>query len=726
MVITEIYDKINKFIDDHVKNYVLQEKFKETNKQYKNIFLSDISERIHLIKAPTGTGKTFISYLWALYLEKYNIIDSFAFLTSEYENGVETIRNIHSKFNLDSLGFTEPIYLQGKSRSCGLINVKNIGKTNLTRGRLLENGHPIKMLCDKKIGKKKIGVKDDRKRCKANCIYFDYIFAIIKGRSFITVQHQLNNLMPFIVRRFLKKHRFLIIIDEEFENGIKFGKIKYEGKNRGRGVITLECLSAHINIINIMIKERDVWLKYKLDKPIKSIKSKTIQNLYYYVEFLQSIKEFFKILKRGLQNKKINYNNLINNTINLSTLLESKDFFTSLRYKIGKLIVKNQLPIFKSIFPDISFWIKNFNFQHVIQKDIDRKENWIERIENWIRNSFILSKNSDYISLLFYNINSLNTLINKESNEKKIFKILINDATGDVKTLNNIIINNDIIEHNNDKFNYENINFIQLLVVQRGNKRRNNSKNKIKYAEYPKSSLVHRISLNKLIEDLTSIQNKFQNDKILVVDRNIRANEFKFKTKRNLKQMIEDLNENYIFDDYPLKGTNRYEALKILVIFGTPKLPPSVSKRQSVLLGFEDPELYSEIYSRKSIKQAFGRITRGIEEKWVILLTGIDLEFDKNINIKKCYGHDELKNFENLSDIDLLSPKMRFIKTINFETEYNFEALFEVYNKNNPEDQVKKIRMYSILKELEQLEILFSHKILTKKPGAKPIIWIKH
>ena len=359
-----------------------------------------------------------------------------------------------------------------------------------------------------------------------------------------------------------------------------------------------------------------------MNKVIRDLNGTADENYIYFV------KEFKKLLETFIQSMfkhltELNYS-IIGDI--LDNIDDSKGtdnaYLEKLNDQAFKYIKNGKIAPFKFIFGGICNFIDNY--EELLSSNY-------EDIDNWMRASFYKKQNNYEITFLYYDKCKLSGLFNRDN----LTKLIINDATANKVELGYLIGDKEpVIEHNED-WMYENCEFHQL------NKRINSKKDRM-YAHYPKTSFKFEKTFFYLMGDLKAILERHKNEQVLVVARDIKGKNIKFNGGIDLSDYIYTLGyNNVIFEDYPLKGTNAYSDVNVVVILGRPELPASVIKRQSTLIGMEHDD-YRKIYSTRSMIQAIGRILRGINRKYVYILTGFDLELNRPIKSYK--SHTDLKN----------------------------------------------------------------------------------
>lgn len=590
--------KIHKYIDRYISKQdasnVEKERWKVLNKNLKNIFLSP--EFIHLLKHCTGSGKTTNTMLWSKMLSLVSPdIDGFVVLSTEYENGTYDIKNTMNQHG-EKIKF---VLFEGKNRLCLCKNIK-LGSSDITLGELMKYGIPINRYC-----KEECDVCDD-------CVYKKNCNELLKKKeeggikTWIGVSHQLNNFLPLFLQ---KSKNIILILDEEFSDSIKVSD-KYRFKE---------------------LKDNKEFLELLIETN-KNTENKD------YVEFLKHLLTFIQLLLHSLHREtdkyELDYEEIENVLFDLSIYdIDFSKLTKQIDDNLFELIKEDKIKPFKCIHRRICNYIENYYAEQ------NKYEHDMDHINEWIKMSFYKKRDKFYISFLYYDKVSLSRIFANE----KISKIIIADATGNESLYESIYDTIPIITHNEDWI-YDNSIIHQLKKVFTSKGR--------KYAQYPKSSISnYKSTFLKMSNIIKQISKVHKNDKILVVSRDILPKDFSFGHPIKLSSHIKYINSNISFEDYPLKGTNKYKDYNVCIILGTPDLPNLVIKRQSILLGINEKD-YRIMYSVNLIKQAMGRIMRGNEKKYFYIITGVDV----GIPIKRTY-----KSFSNfIESID--TTKFNLIK----------------------------------------------------------------
>jgi len=598
--ITYLNERFIEFFENQDKPKKLIDRWKFISNQYFEFFVNS-DNTLCLNTASTGSGKTTISMMWCdALVQLLDKVDGYVILTTEYENGVENLKAL-----LDyTLYKNEAVIFEGKSRLCQYKH-KVINKRGDKIEDVMNNQISISSYCNRKV---------KGQECKQTCQYFENCRTIFKDKNeggiknVWTVSHQINRILPVFLDTLVDN--CIIFIDENFFDAIK--------SHRSR--ITLNLLENHKRAIKKIIDE---YKQYPTTNPKR-------------MESLKYLQELIDVLAMGVIKKRVNYNKLFITLVKLVNFNHSS-LAENISRKMFSYIKEEKLESFYLLFNLIDNFLNNFGFKifsHYYNTPLlDVKDEIIE----WLKSVVYVKryKTKDHItydaeSMLFFDFFSVKMLYNHE----KVWKIIINDATGEPEQIKRIfnIDNLDIYKENWDK--YDNVNFVQLCMKY------NN-----KLAEYPKTSLTHQRTFSNLIEHIKSIQERYKDEKILVVSREIKHFEFDFETNLKLSEHVDSLGENIYFDDYPLSATNQYNKFNICIILGRPRLNRPIIKRESTLLNVNE-EYYDNLYSRSHIKQAFGRILRNVDEKWIFLITGYDALYGEElVKVTKIEGHKDFKKF---------------------------------------------------------------------------------
>jgi len=590
---TYVKKEINKIPFTETESH-LKKRYLKLNEEYKKAYLSP--KRIHLFRTCTGSGKTVTSIMWAKYLSKLcQKIEGFVVLSAEYEHGTNEVEKIIVKHGTK----VDYVYFKGKNKLCSQLNTV-INKNGTTIGEIMKNGISTKKYCDDEC-------------CDYNCCEYQgncktVIAPIELGgvKNWIGVQHQMRAFLPIYTYHV---GDIILIIDESFNDAIKEHFI-YNSDILQKNLIFLEIIQK---------------LEENQNKDFK--------------EFLTKLKALLNHLLEPLlkPSKEIDYITVVDILDELDTL--NNGYIELINQKAFKMIKQGKSKPFKFIFSDLENFIDNYLIQ------IEKSEDGIGL--GWIKSTFYKKnyrkkeekQNNFQITFLYYDIWRLGILFNKEN----LFKIIINDATADQESLS--YITPEPVEEHYENWMYENCEFHQLRKPYSSPKNPS-----VKHALYPKKSFLYKPTFDQLMRNLEAILKKHKNEPVLIIAREIDGNDKFFKHVAgglNLSTYIKTLGHPYvIFEEYPLKATNEYSNVNVLVILMKPELPPAVVKRQAISLGMI-PEVYRMLYSRTEIIQGIGRIFRGNEHKTIYIFPAVDLpQFDKS-KFRFYKSHTDLRNYLN-------------------------------------------------------------------------------
>lgn len=590
-LINKVYENIRIDQENTKVDRKLKENWHEVNKIFRDVFLS--KEIAHVLRLPTGTGKTANITQWIQYIAYYTLgfktegIDGIVLLAQEYENGINELERQIEKFNKFGL---KHIKLEGKSRICKMKNdplVKTALEANLA----------LNYMCNK-----------DNGSCKVDCELYQKYTELFKGGFLVSVHHQLNKFLPIFLQ---KLNKIILIIDENFETAIK-----------SYFTIGLDDLSRNIEFLERVLKKK---VKYRtiVVKTTKKRKGFTykreIKNIFFHKENVELLFEFLSLLYKGIT-KELDYEEL-------ETFIEILDFLDATistlnnegwhEFETGEV-----KPFSKFLFYELNSFIKNYQFQ---------KRTNPKNLKTWLEKAIMRMRNKEsgkyYLSFMFFDLAGIYDLIK----QGKIDKIIINDATANIPILEKIL-GLQIVDHYKGLYSNE-IEIHQLKQEIKGIKG--------DYAKYPKSSINRPSTLKLLYGDVKASINAFSEmEEYLFVSRKMDLNHYRM----SLKQYITPISTKFKYEDYPLNSTNKYENCNLVLIFGTPEVSKYNNEREAGLLGFK-PEEYRKRCRKIKIKQAMGRIFRGTDKKIVILLTGVDLGLDLPINYY--YSHKEFVSAMN-------------------------------------------------------------------------------
>lgn len=591
--ISYTYNYIKQNIINTNADKELKKRWLILNNKYKNAFLSN--DRIHLFKTCTGSGKTFTSVMWVEVLTKIaSEIEGFVVLSAEYEHGTDEIERIIIKHGEK----TDYIRFEGKNRLCKKLE-KKINSNGDTLQDLISNGISINTFCEEEC--------DYKEECiyKNNCRKL--LSSLDKGgiRNWIGVSHQIGRFLPIFLQN---SKNIILVIDEDFTDSIKVS-------NR----YTVPILRKNYEFLELALK--DLYSRMEINKKKNKI------DLFY--ELISCLRDFIKLLLESLYDfkKELDYDKIQDILEDIDLLKGIDNYYIEKLNNLAYIYVKSKkIKPFKFIFGEMANFIDNYENEEPLKN--------FKEIKKWIRSAFYKKKNKFEITFLYYDKCMLERVFKMDN----VDKVIINDATANKIILSHVIKDREnIVEHNED-WMYGNVEFYQL--------RKNvNNRNDRDYAHYPKSSFLHESTFNFLMDDLKLILKKHNDSEILVVARDIKGKKLPFNGGISLSDYISTLGYiNVIYEDYPLQGTNIYSDVDVIVILGKPDLPNTVISRQSQLLGLEKKE-YRKIYSTTHIKQAIGRIFRGSNQKYVYLLTGFNVDIEKqNREIRYFKSHTSLRN----------------------------------------------------------------------------------
>ncbi|MFW9951251.1 MAG: hypothetical protein ACFFKA_14120 [Candidatus Thorarchaeota archaeon] len=567
----------------------LKIRYLKQNDEQKKVYLS--KKRTHLFRTCTGSGKTVTSIIWAKYLSKLcEKIEGFVVLSAEYKHGTDEVEKIIIKHGTK----VDYVYFKGKNKLCTQLETI-INKKGTKIEDLMKNNISTKSFCDNECND--YGCCEYQGNCKT------VIAPIEEGgiKNWIGVQHQMRAFLPIYM--YHADGDIILIIDENFNDAIK-----------EHFIYNSDILNKNLTFIDILLNEEN-----NENEEFK--------------EFLNELKKLLILLLEPLLNpsKELNYESIIDVLDDIDN--KNNGYIELINHKAYELIKKSKLKPFKFIFSQLENFIDNYSEQIEKAKDGTGLE--------WLKSTFYRKnykrkedKQDNYqITFLYYDIYKLTTLFNREN----LVKIIINDATADKISLNYII--SEPIEEHYEDWMYENCEFHQL---------RKPSPSSNPYALYPKKSFLFKPTFDQLMNNLKAILKKHKDEPVLVLAREIDREDLKYVNEGySLSTHIQTLGHpNVIFEQFPLKGTNEYSDVNVLVVLMKPELPPAVVKRQAISLGM-NPKIYRMLYSRTEIIQGIGRIFRGNEHKTIYIFPAVDLpQFDKS-KFTFYKSHTELRNYLN-------------------------------------------------------------------------------
>jgi len=228
----------------------------------------------------------------------------------------------------------------------------------------------------------------------------------------------------------------------------------------------------------------------------------------------------------------------------------------------------------------------------------------------------------------------------------------------------------------------------------------------INTAKYVMRTLDKSVKSRQRLIDIVNLIAKKHQQKVLVLSR------IKYE-----KEIKESNPEMILTDHYPLVGSNEYEKINVVVVFGTPEPRRDVLKRQSILLDYDQDELHY-IMRETNIIQGIHRIRIGLKPNtptYIYLLTSLELPF-KNINrmsigklekllLDEIGGYITEENEDRIRD-DLLSELSNGDKTLT--------RLIQSVRGNNPIVQ-------EVLRRLIKEGMIETYKGLSIGRGRKPV-----
>ena len=610
-IIELTYHYVKEYIKSIKADNKLKKKWLKLNDNYREAYLS--ITRTHLFKSNTGSGKTVTSILWVKYLTLIsNKIEGFVILSPTHEHGTDNIENellIHAIPFIEGENF---LVIKGKKEMC----TKRFTKINqnVTLSILFDYKIPINEYCDNECD------------LKEECIYVRNRSIILAEdgtiKNWIGAHRQISYILPIFLYH---SRNIILIIDEDFTDSIK-----------NHYTYNITTLTDNIDFLNILIRN----LKPDVDEDYKTV--------------LILFKRVLTYFRYSLRNpiKEIDYNKVKDILNDIDTFIDEQgNFMEEINNHVYHYIKSEKIDPFKYILNEIINYLKNL--VRNLTSDMD--------FEKWIKASFYIKKRKlktkeneiiyHELTFLYYDKYNLEILLAREN----LIKIIVNDATAN-KLILEYLLESESVKYHIEKWSYRNVEFHQLLRKIDDTNRTDGRT----YAHYPKASFLFKNTFNALINDLKAILEKHKDEKVLVVAREITSYKLRLinggiKFSDYILSTLINKYNNIIFEDYPLKGTNKYSNINVVVILGRPELPQTALERQADLIGY-DHKAYRKYYSTDSIIQAIGRITRGSEHKYVYLLTGFNLNKEINKSIKTYTGH---KNFQKnmFEDIKIRETK---------------------------------------------------------------------
>lgn len=569
-LINKIYQQILKDQKNATESEKLLKMWSEVNKTYRNVFLND--KKVNLVKISTGAGKTANIIQWILYFLRYTMDFKLtpqkigiALLGQQYQQGVEEFQKQIEKFSNAEFPVNF-IKFEGKNKLCLYKNYpifKKGEEIGLSFSSKCKNCDKYDSDCPFYCNCRNLNPPTD------NCLC-------------LTVSHQLNKYIPIWLKRLDK---MIIIIDENFETAIKINE-----------KIAPSHIKGNIRFIKKIIKSEN-----KRKSPD--------------VLFIDDIEVFLDILlalKEGID-KEIDYKRL-REALEMSIYLE-RDVINRLEDRAWKILEKadeeGKNPYFKKfLFYHILSLVKNYHYGYD-KLNKEQVEIWLKRAIFTVKN---IKENKTHLSMVFFDYYGISALRNND----KIIKIIINDATASVEKLKSFFGEELII--------YEKT-FYSCPITIKQLKKKWKGKYGREHSYYPQSSLKQIPTLKLLIGVINAYMYAFPEiKKHLILSRNFSVN-----TKEQVILIKDYLKANlvgeFVWAYYPLAGTNEYEKFQSVIVLGTPDLSDGVIKRESDLMWLNtfNPDTYREETALNTILQGIGRIFRGEIHKYVLMLTGIDL-----------------------------------------------------------------------------------------------------
>ncbi|MFX1569827.1 MAG: hypothetical protein ACFFCV_15855 [Promethearchaeota archaeon] len=683
----DLINKIHKKILNEQKSLDVPERLKkqwmEVNFIYKDIFLND--KIINLVKLSTGAGKTANIIQWILNIIRYTIDfmvekerTAIVLLGQQYEQGVKEFERQIEKFAQVPLNY---LIFEGKGRTC------------------LRRIDPL-VECAEKIG---LSIDYLCRKCEHRdnmCPYFCKIRELFPPSYVslcLTVSHQINKFIPIWLTRL---DRMVLVIDEDFENAIKTNNKIY-----------LSTLNKNITFLEKVIM--DLELK------------KTSKTIFYLADF-EMLLEFLNLLKEGIINE-LDYKKIKDILDCMEDCFDvDGESINILNTQAWKILEKNekrnrQLEN-KNIRPN-SFPFKRFYFYHILsfirnyfymkKTDPTNIDNWLEKVILRVK---FKNKNPDdntpqyRIGMLYYDFHSIVEMLDTE----KIIKLIINDATASILKLQKIFGDRLQIYKKNMVSNNLTIYKLEYPHKRKGGFNR-------KFAYYPKASIQRYSTLKRLKEDMEAYIYAFPEiGQHLFVSRDmkVRTKPSDEQPNTRLWKYIKKTNDNLTCVRYPLAGTNEYENFNSTILFGTPDIPSGHINRESTFFSI-NPDEYREEKAQTEMSQAMGRMMRGINDKFCLELSGLDLGYNnvENVKVITFRNHRELQSyFKEIGDKKRGITKELDKRLKDFLTEHHqitIDDCMELYN----------ISYYIAKKKLDNYvrnKNLKIKTIIPSKKGGKP------
>ncbi len=675
----------NRFSEDKKKVYLA------LNRMIREAFLDGIHN--HLIKLPTGIGKTFIVIFYAKELVKTcDDIDSFVILSSEYKHGADTIDKM-----LKQMRFTEYIYLKGKKHVCLELDTI-INKKGNTVKDFLKHNIPINYFCD-----------EEKTGCQSRniCPFYYNNEILLREDSHINcwigVHHHYNNYLPIFLMR--RKLNTILIFEEDIESAI-----------RQDTTIDIVLINTHRDFLNIIKKEIEVRIKEHEEEGLST------KNLKNFLVYISNMDNFLLELRKAILSTKhsINYSNIEACVSDLLDYTDSTNYLDKLNNELYIKIKENKYPIFNQKFRFILSIVKNYESNYEIGTE-------------WLKNAFIIKENwfrkgNYFIDISYNDIDSLIYL----QDHKNIEIIFHNDATGNKNYLETFYGKNEdryvfIKEHNYleegiSEIIYKNVIILQVKIPFTFGKSHNPNK---EFGEDVKTTLQHEKTLVKRLELIRytykHLPNKLQpiivssrkiTSKQIFVDKELKKqnpNYISLKSQnKSFGELVEDIDKSIKWVEPPVSSTNEFIRYRTSMTIGRPSLPYnpkeelSESKRRAIALNKTEKD-YRDYYSRKTIQQFNGRIIRFVEgvELLIILFTGFEVyskEFIERNKIKyvSVSSYQQYREFiKHYSDYEILKTYLLKNKTITIK---QTEELLKIKYKQANRLLFNMMEKYSLLK----------------------------
>lgn len=630
----------------------IKSRWHELNKKNRIIYLS--KTRINIIRTTTATGKTVTTIMWAKFMTKlYPKIDGFVVLSAEYEYGTDEIKRIILKHG-NQIDFIE---FKGIPKLC--INFEMQVNDNRTTIRdLYRLGISIKPFCKDEC--------EDENTCKYryNCSIIQKTVEEGGIKNWIGVQHQLRAFFPIYLNYV---SNIILILDEDFSDAIKI-----------HNTYKLPVLRSNLNFLEKVLTELNP--KTKFYKFI--VKTKILINM-----FITSYQKY--IVKEITELDYTAFINIIDEIIELKG--KNDDYIIKLNEFAYDYISFKIMSPFKFIFSEINNFIDNYN---------DLKKSNIAEIEKWIKAVFYITKMK--YTFLYYDKQLLKYLLK----EDRIKKLIITDATADKLKIESLIANIEPIEDYYEDWDNENCEVHHLRKpIQRNRQGR-------KYAYYGKTSYFlydsSKATFNYNMNHLKLILELHDDEPVLVGLRDISGKKLKHITGGiKLSDFIQSLGHPDVrIAEYPVKGTNVFSDVNVVVVFMNADLDKVSIKRQSTLLNKEIKE-YGKNFSVNLITQLGGRIERGNDYKYFYILTGIDIpKYRKRKGYHTYKSHTELNNYlkQQIKKKEEKKKENTLLKHIKENKFITIKEYAEIYN-------VSDVTAGKILNKLEKEGVIKFRRI---------------